>query len=301
MNHKQLVQQMADMKAELDKYQAELTNLRSQISTYENVEEAPVPASTTSRRKLLKRMAIAGIGGIGALGLAASVGSNNTVLAETAANNAIEAVGGDGGYGLRAQGGLAPLFLVGGTNPGAPAAGAVAHTAGELYVDNGGNLFYCAVSGNPGTWRRVSGSNTAGAFVTLSSPDRFVDTRSGSVGIIGPTPPATAGRLTGGNTFTYHMTGRNGISGNSALQIPNGATAIVVSAGVVSPDAGGFLKIFPGGTAVPGTTVLSWPDSGLYRTGATVALPTSGANAGNVSVMSSVSTDFNLDVIGYYI
>jgi hypothetical protein len=296
MNHKQLVQQMTDMKAELDKYQAELTQLRSQVATYEDVEEAPAPVSTTSRRKLLRRMAIAGIGGIGALGLAASVGSTNTVLAETTSNNAIEAVGGVGGYGLRASGGLAPLFLTGfGVGSvGSPAAGAVAHQAGELYVDSAGSLYYCTSGGNPGTWRKVVGSAGAGGVSFLSTPERFIDTRTG--GIIGPTPPATAGRLPANTTYTYQITGRNGQTNNSSLQVPAGATAIIISIGVITPDSGGFMYAFPAGASLPNSTVLSWPSVGNFRTGATVALSTSG----QVSIRSNVATDFNLDVIGYY-
>ncbi len=294
MNHKQLVQQMADMKSELDKYQAELNNLRSQVSIYENVEEAPAPTGTSSRRKLLKRMALAGIGGIGALGIAAATNSNYTVLAENQAENAIEAAGGASGYGLRASGGLAPLFLVG-SGSSAPTTGT--HQAGELFVDIAGTLYYCATGGVPGTWRKLMRAGTsvgAGGFTVLSSPERFVDTRSG--GIIGPTPPATAGRLPANTTYTYQITGRNGQTSNSSLQVPTGATAIVISIGVIGPDGGGYLYAFPGGTPVPNSTVLSWPSVGTYRTGATVGL----SDSGQVSIRSAVGTDFNLDVIGYY-
>jgi hypothetical protein len=237
-------------------------------------------------------MAIAGIGGIGALGLAASVGPTNTVLAETAADNAIEAVGGSAGYGLRASGGLAPLFLVGGGSAGAPSAGT--HQAGELYVDSAGTLYYCTSGGTPGTWRKVVASAGAGGVTFLSTPERFIDTRPN--GIIGPTPPATAGRLPANTTYTYQITGRNGQSNNSSLQVPANATAILISIGVVNPDAGGWMFAFPGGASVPTSTILSWPSAGNFRTGSTVALSASG----QISIQASVGTDFNLDVIGYY-
>lgn len=296
MNHKQLVQQMAEMKAQLEKYQSELTNLRSQVTNYENVEAPSPVAATTSRRKLLKRMALAGIGGVGAMGLAAATNPNYTVLAENTADNAIEAVGGPGGYGLKAAGGMAPLFLVGynvtDNVTGAPTSGT--HQPGELFVDKAGNLFYCATGGTPGTWRRVSGNNTAGAFVPLNASERFIDTRFPLQ--VGPAP-ATPGRLAANTEKTYKITGRDGVSGDPSLQIPIGATAIVISIGVVNPDAGGFLQAWKAGAIAPTTTVLSWPSSGLFRTGATLALP----DTGQITVKSSVGTDFNLDVTGYYI
>jgi hypothetical protein len=284
MNHKQLVQQMADMKAELDKYQAELTTLRSQVSAYENVEEAPAPAATTSsRRKLLKRMAIAGIGGIGALGLAASVGSNNTVLAETAADNAIEAVGGSAGYGLRASGGLAPIFLVG-SGTGAPTGGT--HQAGELYSDTAGSLYFCVSGGAPGTWRQLSGTNTAGVFHTLPSPDRFVNNVT----------------LTKDVPQTFNMTNVNGVSGNPALRIPTGATAIVGNVTVVQSTASGFLSLYPTGSSIPTTSNVNYPAAnavvgnnftvGLSSTGQLNAVA-QGANAHTVHIY--------IDVFGYYL
>jgi hypothetical protein len=234
MNHKQLVQQMTDMKAELDKYQAELTRLRSQVSAYEDVEEAPAPASTTSRRKLLRRMAIAGIGGIGALGLAASVNPANTVLAETAADNAIEAVGGSNGYGLRAQGGLAPLFLVGGSTAGAPTAGT--HAVGELYASNTGQLYYCVTAGTPGTWRQISGSSTSGSLHLLASPSRFVDTRSPGINDPG-------GAYTHNVSRNYQLTN---LTGSGGATIPTGATGVVGNITVVGPTASGFGAIYTG-------------------------------------------------------
>lgn len=286
MNHKQLVQQMSDMKAELDKYQAELTQLRSQVSAYEDVEEAPAPVSTTSRRKLLRRMAIAGIGGIGALGLAASVGSTNTVLAETTADNAIEAVGGNAGYGLRASGGLAPLFLVGGGSAGAPSA-AVAHQAGELYVDNAGALFYCVTSGTPGTWRQVSGSNTSGSLHLFSSPSRFIDTRGSGTN-------DNQGAYHDGTTRTYNMTS---ITGSGSVTIPAGATGVTGNISITGATGNGFAAIYSGSynntsniNFVAGTTIANNFITSLDANGAL-----------SIKVQVGGTAQVFVDIAGYYL
>jgi hypothetical protein len=56
------------------------------------------------------------------------------------------------GYGVEAQGNSAPLHLVPSTTgvAGPPPSGD--HQMGEFYVDSVGALFYCRVSGTPGTW-----------------------------------------------------------------------------------------------------------------------------------------------------
>jgi hypothetical protein len=58
------------------------------------------------------------------------------------------------GVGAVLTGGLAPLRLTPSGATGAPAASA--HTAGELYVDSQGDLFYCTAAGTPGTWVQLS-------------------------------------------------------------------------------------------------------------------------------------------------
>ena len=57
------------------------------------------------------------------------------------------------GYGLAAQGGLAPLLLTPSTAAGPPTAGA--HAVGELYVDSAGLLYSCQDAGTPGSWYQV--------------------------------------------------------------------------------------------------------------------------------------------------
>jgi hypothetical protein len=305
MNHKQLVQQMNEMKAQLEGYQSELTNLRSQVTSYENVE-TPIPTNTgaTSRRKLLKRMAIAGIGGIGAIGLAAATNPNYTVLAETTPDNAIEAVGGTGGYGLKASGGLAPLFLGAGAGIGAPVfvSGAVPHSKGELYVDNAGSLFYCIADGNPGTWRQLAGSSTSGTMHLLPKPVRFVDSRP-SVAL-----NDSSGAYTHQQIRTYNLPGLTIAGGNP---LPSGALGVVgnitASKGglTAAQQQSGFLSVSPTNTINFSTD----PSVVNFQGGITLANNFSvGLSGGSMSVGAFFQTspgtggiNIIIDIAGYYL
>lgn len=60
----------------------------------------------------------------------------------------------DSGYGVSAQGGLAPLYLKPAGSVGPPSSGT--HQLGELFVDSSGSLYFCVAGGAPGTWKRVS-------------------------------------------------------------------------------------------------------------------------------------------------
>jgi hypothetical protein len=206
------------------------------------------------------------------------------------------------GVGAILSGGLAPLRLTPSGATGAPAASA--HTAGELYVDSNGDLFYCTAGGTPGTWVQLSApappappappATPRPVFITLPTPDRFVDTRSGLGGVTGPLP--------GDAIHVFQMTGRIGLSGNAALQIPNAATAIVGNLTVVGAAAipsGSFVTLWPGGprptvsniNVGPGTVVANAYVVGLGSTG----------GYGSVSVYNQSAGDYILDVTGYYI
>src|SRR4029077_13364547 len=86
------------------------------------------------------------------------------------------------GYGLRGQGGRAPLFLDSNAASGPPTTGL--HGRGEFWVDTntgddhhtgtGSSLFYCVASGTPGTWVDLTSGNK---LITLPSPHRVYDSR----------------------------------------------------------------------------------------------------------------------------
>jgi hypothetical protein len=204
------------------------------------------------------------------------------------------------GVGAILSGGLAPLRLTPAGAAGAPAANA--HTAGELYVDSSGELFYCTAAGTPGTWIQLSApappappaATPRPVFITLQTPDRFVDTRSGLGGVTGPLP--------GGATHAFQMTGRNGLSGDAALQIPDAATAIVGNLTVVGATGipvGSFVTLWPGGPRPTVSNVNVGPGT-VVANSYVVGLGPSGGH-GSVSVYNQSAGDYILDVTGYYI
>ncbi len=245
------------------------------------------------------------------------------------------------GYGVVGQGGLAPLRLMPVfSGIGAPTTGT--HAAGELYVDQPGSLFYCKEAGTPGTWINLStpatttagvsgiatpggtatgavslvaGSNVtiteAGNTITIASagssgvgpqltflptPERFVDTRANLGGLQGPVAANT--------THTFPMTGRSGLSGNAALQVPDTATAIVGNLTVIGAAGiplGSFLTVWPGGTQPTVSNINFGPATvtGAVANSFAVALTSVGGH-GSLNVFNLSACDYILDVTGYY-
>jgi hypothetical protein len=60
------------------------------------------------------------------------------------------------GYGATLQGGRAPLRLLPAETLGAPGPASGRHEMGELFVDSQGNLFFCQVTGSPGSWKKIA-------------------------------------------------------------------------------------------------------------------------------------------------
>ncbi len=115
------------------------------------------------------------------------------------------------------------------------------------------------------------------------TPKRLVDTRSG-LGGMGSTRlgPATtrAADLTGGTTT-----------------VPEGAAAVIVNTTVTQTSSGGFLTVWPAGTARPTASNLNW------TTGRTVPnlVSTKVGSGGLVSVFNAAGlTHVLMDVNGWY-
>ena len=153
---------------------------------------------------------------------------------------------GVGGY---SSGGRANLFLIPGNSPGIPA---VAHNTGDTLVDSNGILYYCIAGGTPGTFRQVSGPSAAGVLNLLSSPDRYVDTRTGFGGVTGQQPPNT--------TQTFQITGR---AGEGGIIVPDGTVAIFGTLTVIAGPgalAGSFITAWPGGAQPPTSNINVWAE-----------------------------------------
>jgi hypothetical protein len=74
------------------------------------------------------------------------------VVGQSEAGTGLSGTGGF--YGAILHGGRAPLRLIPAKRLGSPTTGR--HLVGELYVDSGGNLFFCKATGRPGTWVKLA-------------------------------------------------------------------------------------------------------------------------------------------------
>jgi hypothetical protein len=167
------------------------------------------------------------------------------------------------GYGVQAQGGSAPLYLVPAGTPGAPTTGG--HTVGEVYVDSLGVVYVCTAFGFPGTWVPVlvggATNDTADTETTLTSTVAQValtventSTNTGATALVGSD---------GGSGLGVGVRGEcdNPANTSAAVEgITNGTGAGVAGAclgngygGVLS---GGLapLLLYPAPTAGPPTT-----------------------------------------------
>jgi hypothetical protein len=177
----------------------------------------------------------------------------------------------NGGYGVYAQGGLAPLFLSPAGTAGPPTTGS--HAVGEVYVDSAGRLYSCVTGGTPGTWVKLS------PLVPVNPPKRAYDSRSHD------------GPLTAGSTRNVSLT-----SGG----IPAGASLALINLTVVQTVGGGFLTLYEQGRPAPSplTSNINWYASGqAVANNATVAL----SSSAQIAVYAGATTQFIIDVFGYYL
>lgn len=127
--------------------------------------------------------------------------------------------------------------------------------------------------------------NVAGFYPV--TPCRLADTRN-------PNGPSGGPALVGGTTRTFPVAGLCGV--------PADAIAIAANVTVVSPTAQGNLTLFPAGSTAPVASTINFSAGQVRANNAIVAI--NGPTAGSVSVQTSLSaagtTNFVLDVAGYF-
>ncbi|MEI6496002.1 MAG: hypothetical protein WCO88_04970, partial [Actinomycetota bacterium] len=204
------------------------------------------------------------------------------------------------GYALAANfSGKASLFLrttndfFGPSPKLRPSARTDAHLVGEIDTDSNGDVWYCTVSGTPGTWRKLAGSSTAGAFHALT-PGRVYDSR---------VPLPVAGTITGGASRTISVADKRDLTTgavSAANFVPIGATAITANVTVVSSAGAGFLTCNPGGVSAVEASTINWSAAGqILSNGVTLTL--NATRQLNVIAGGGGTTDFIIDVTGYYL
>ncbi len=226
------------------------------------------------------------------------IDDNPAVLAEhSGGGKAVEAV--STGVAIVATGGRAALRITPAATSGPPTT--TSHSVGEVRTDSTGAVYTCTVGGLASKWRRLaaswpgfdpgSASGTGGAINLLATPFRLFDSRPGTTAPLGG-----AGALQPSTNTTVQVTGTVPVGGGDP--VPTGAVGLLCTVTVTTTEgAGGFLKAFPAGGTVPGTSTLNWfgPGQNLATT-TIVRLSTAGA----MTLRSgSNPTQVLVDVIGF--
>jgi len=166
-----------------------------------------------------------------------------------------------------------------------PTAG-VARTAGEIVFDVDANLWVCVAPGNPGTWRKLAGLGTGGAFHPLPTPTRVYDSRPN-------TQPAI-----GSKTQLAANTARAIDCTANSSGVPAGALGVLATLLVVNSTAAtGNMTLWADGAPAPATNNVLWTNAGER---ASVLTYTSLSAAGKCQVRANQKTHVVLDIVGYY-
>jgi hypothetical protein len=279
--------------------EARITALETEINRLKGLltNEAGDGQSTSSRRGMVKLMAVTAVGAVtgaamlGAQPAAAVNGDavfqgqlnqfTSPTILECAGNSALICTS-DINFGIEADGGAGnALFPVIGPSPFATGA-----TAGTLFVDIDGNWWASTTTDlNDGLWRQLASQDSAGQLHLLPTPIRVYDSRPGEVPTaVGPKVPTVI------NGVRDIDTTLSGISG-----VPPTANGVVVTLTIAGPQSGGFAKLWPTG-AIPDTSNINF-DAGQNI--ATTAIVGCGPG-GTIRILSNTVTDFIIDVSGYY-
>jgi len=173
-----------------------------------------------------------------------------------------------------------------------PRSRADAHTKGEIEPDSAGNMWVCVVRGIPGTWRRLAGPSTAGAFVPVT-PKRVFDSRWAD---FGPT-------LTTGSARTVNVADGRTLAGEIDLTnlVPAGATAIQFTLTCTNTVARGFLAATPGGTTTYSASSINWTGASQVIANTTMTTVDAARNIKLYCGGSGASTDAIVDIVGYFL
>ena len=194
---------------------------------------------------------------------------------------------GTGAAGVLARGARANIEMY--ADGDAPAARSDAHVVGELLTDANGDLWYCVANGSPGTWQKIGGADTAGAFHAVT-PFRVYDSREvGSGGLAGSTD-VTVSAKDARDVESYAVT--------TTDAVPVGATAISANVVAINAVGNGFATVNPGGDTSVGAAALNWKDgqtignAGIFRVSSSREL--------SVLIRGATNIDLTIDVTGYW-
>jgi hypothetical protein len=193
-----------------------------------------------------------------------------------------------GGVGLAGLGTRAALAISSGVGTQPPTR-SDSHVAGEIDIDANGTTWLCVADGLPGTWRKLGGTNTAGALHAID-PVRAFDSRW-----------AGGTRLSNGLNKVVSVADGHDSNGvvNSPNVVPVGATAISYVLTVTKTTGSGYLSATPGGSTSSTSSSINWfGENQDIANGLIVALD---ANR-QIKVFGGGggSTDYVVDITGYF-
>jgi hypothetical protein len=153
---------------------------------------------------------------------------------------------------------------------------------------------------SPGRVLALPGA-TESTVVTVE-PTRVLDTRY-NIGVTGKLVARTPEKLqVTGTINTWIEANQQAVL---RVVVPAGATGVLLNVTAVSPTGAGFLSIRPGhATGVPATAGLNFSPGDIVPNAITVAVPTTGANAGQIDLyygtpVTGATMDVVADVVGY--
>ena len=149
-------------------------------------------------------------------------------------------------------------------------------------------IWQCVVAGTPGTWRKLAGPASAGAFHAIT-PHRVYDSRHSS-------------KIPSGGTRTISVANGINAAGSSDADnlVPAGATAIAVNVTITGTSGAGYLTLFPGGATKPTASTINWFASGQTLANG-VQLAVSATRTVSIFGGGAGTTHVLLDVSGYYL
>ena len=130
----------------------------------------------------------------------------------------------------------------------------------------------------------------------------MLDTRY-NIGVTGKLVAETPKKLQVTGTITTWIEANK--KSISRVVVPAGATGVLLNVTAVSPTGAGYLSIRPGNaTGVPATSGLNFTPGDVVANSITVAVPTAGANAGQIDLYygtpaTGATMDVVADIVGY--
>ena len=202
-------------------------------------------------------------------------------------------VAGSGDVGGRFVGATSALYLVAPQGHQSPIDSGVDGETGYLDIDENGNFWVCVTGGTPGTWRKLSGPDSAGSFHAIV-PTRVCDTRRAL-----PSPGPIS---TGQNRLISVKDARDVNTGAVAVSdaIPVGATAVAANITVTRTVSSGYLVVNPGGNTAVTASTINWFAGGQTLANG-VILTLNSTRELTVVCAGIGSTDFVVDITGYYL